>query len=109
MEPSLGNLEEMILLVLMQMKDEAYGVSIHETYVSQTNHTITLSAVHTVLRRLEKKGFITSEMGGATADRGGRRKRLYTVTRFGYRTASALQAQRTRLWKFIPKLDFGLS
>lgn len=101
MEPNLGTLEEMVLLVVMMMCDEAYGVSIHAQYMAQTQHKLSLSAVHTVLRRLEKKGFITSEMGGATADRGGRRKRLYSVTSYGVRSVEILQARRQQLWAQI--------
>lgn len=104
MKDNIGNLEEMILLVLMSMKDEAYGVSIRDAYIEQSNHKISLSAVHTVLRRLEKKGFIVSSMGGATESRGGRRKRLYEVTRYGYTTLEKLHAQRLRLWKHIPPM-----
>lgn len=101
----LGNLEETVLLILMLIHDEAYGVSIRDSYIEQTAHELSLSAIHTVLRRLEKKGFIESYMGGATQERGGRRKRLYKVTAYGYRAASDIQDQRSRLWKMIPKLD----
>jgi len=103
----LGNLEEMILLVVAMMHDEAYGVSITEAYNKQTNNSISLSAVHTVLRRLEKKGFIESDLGGATQDRGGRRKRLYKITKFGYRTLQELQESRNKIWTQIPKISFG--
>lgn len=105
MEPSLGNLEEMILLVLMAMRQDAYGVSIQAAYQEELDQSISLSAVHTVLRRLEQKGYIRSELGGATPERGGRRKRLYAVTAQGYRAAETLKARRARLWQFIPRLD----
>ena len=105
MKENIGNLEEMILLVLMSMKDEAYGVSIRDSYIAQSNHNISLSAVHTVLRRLEKKGFIISSMGGATEERGGRRKRLYEVTRYGFTTLERLHEQRLRLWNNIPPME----
>ena len=101
----LGNLEEMILLTLMLISDEAYGVSIRDEYVKQSKHNISLSAVHTVLRRLEKKGFIESDLGGATTDRGGRRKRLYKITRYGYSAVAAIQEERTRIWNMIPNIE----
>ena len=104
---NLGNLEEMILLIVAVMNDEAYGVSITDEYNQQTGNDISLSAVHTVLRRLEAKGFIESEMGGATQDRGGRRKRLYKVTKYGFKTLEAIQESRMRLWNRIPKLGLG--
>ncbi|UZR98676.1 PadR family transcriptional regulator [Chondrinema litorale] len=108
----LGNLEEMVLLVVAMMHEEArhenaYGVSITDEYNKQANSDISLSAVHTVLRRLEKKGFIESYMGGATQDRGGRRKRLYKITRYGYNTLQEMQENRQRIWQQIPKISFG--
>ena len=105
MENRLGNLEEMVLLMLILVREEAYGVSIRDAYLKHVNQSISLSAIHTVLRRLEKKGFITSEMGGVTQDRGGRRKRLYSVTKYGLKTLASLQEERERIWKLLPKLD----
>ena len=95
----------MVLLVVMMMRNDAYGVSIHQAYVEHTGHQLSLSAVHTVLRRLEKKGLISSEMGGATTDRGGRRKRLYSVTAYGQKVAAEQEAQRQKIWRLIPKWD----
>ncbi|WP_020530093.1 PadR family transcriptional regulator [Flexithrix dorotheae] len=103
----LGNLEEMILLVVAIMNDQAYGVSITDEYNQQSGNNISLSAVHTVLRRLEKKGLIKSDMGGATQDRGGRRKRLYKITSYGYSTLKEVQQHRERMWQQIPKISFG--
>ncbi len=103
----IGNLEEMILLVVAMMHEEAYGVSITEAYNKQTKSDISLSAVHTVLRRLEKKGFIESDLGGATKDRGGRRKRLYKITKYGYQTLKEMQESRHKIWQQIPKISFG--
>lgn len=102
----LGNLEETVLLVVMTIPEEAYGVSIREDYIKHTGHELSLSAIHTVLRRLEDKGLIESGMGGATTARGGRRKRLYKVTPYGYKMAESIQLERSRLWKLIPRIDF---
>jgi len=102
----LGNLEESVLLIVMLIRDEAYGVSIKDLYVHHTQHELSLSAIHTVLRRLEEKGMIESTLGGATTERGGRRKRLYKVTPFGYKTAESIQIERSNIWKLIPKIDF---
>lgn len=101
----LGNLEELILLMMLLVHDEAYGVTVRDVYVKHIGQEISLSAVHTVLRRLEKKGFISSEMGGATTERGGRRKRLYKVTNYGYKTLEAIREKRTSIWQLVPKLD----
>lgn len=107
MEPTLGHLEEMVLLVVMVVADEAYGITIREAYMKQTGNQISLSAIHTVLRRLEKKGFINSQMGGATQDRGGRRKRLYSITRAGHKSLETLHEKRLRLWQMAPKFNWS--
>ena len=103
---NLGSLEEMVLLVLLTVSEEAYGITILDAYIDNTGNRISLSAIHSVLRRLEKKGFITSEMGGSTSDRGGRRKRLYQITKYGYKTVEAIQENLNRIWQQMPKLEF---
>ena len=75
----LGEFEEIVLLVVAGCTEEAYGVTIWERVQEYTGRAISLSAVHATLYRLEEKGFLTSEMGGATAERGGRRKRPIPV------------------------------
>ena len=80
---SLGSLEETILLLVLAMEEDAYGFSVSEAYRAHMGKSISISAVHTVLARLEKKGLISSQLGGATSERGGRRKRIFTVTGAG--------------------------
>lgn len=104
---NLGALEETILLMVAVMPEEAYGYSISEEYYKTFNRRITISAIHTVLKRLEKKGFIQSEMGGATSERGGRRKRIFKVTSVGMNTLHTLQENRMKLWKLMPQLNFS--
>ncbi|HAA21427.1 MAG TPA: PadR family transcriptional regulator [Cytophagales bacterium] len=99
---NIGTLEEMVLLVVAIVHEEAYGLRITEEYNEQMGQNISLSAVHTVLRRLEKKGLLESYMGGATAERGGRRKRLFRLTQAGNATIRELQEQRMRLWNQLP-------
>lgn len=106
MADRLGNLEEMVLLMVILVKEQAYGVLIREAYMEQYKQAISLSAIHTVLRRLEDKGYLVSELGGASAERGGRRKRLYKVTAFGYKKLTDVQQERNRIWALIPKLKF---
>ncbi len=102
----LGSLEEMILLMIVLVHDEAYGIRVKDTFIKQYQQQLSLSAVHTVLRRLEKKGFTTSKLGGASQERGGRRKRIYKITPYGYKVLSAIQEERARIWSLIPKLEF---
>lgn len=101
----LGNLEETVLLLVMIMEEEAYGYSVSKEYQRQNGKEISISAVHTVLSRLEKKGFIKSEMGGATEDRGGRRKRIFKITDNGVHAVQELKAHRTKLWDQLPQLQ----
>jgi len=107
MNPNLGNLEETVLLIVAVMPEEAYGYTVSEEYFSNMGSRISISAIHTVLKRLEKKGLIHSEMGGATAERGGRRKRIFKVTTVGMKTLETLQENRMKLWNMMPKLNFS--
>lgn len=98
----LGEFEEVVLLVVAACSEEPYGVVIWEQLQRQTGRSITISAVHATLYRLEEKGFLASQMGGATAERGGRRKRFFTLTAAGGRALLEIQEMRTRLWGAIP-------
>ncbi len=103
---SLGSLEETILLIVLVLRDDAYGVSVAEEYQRRYNKSISIPAIHTVLGRLERKALLTSRMGGATAERGGRKKRLFEVTRYGYKVLCDLRDTRLQLWNMAPKLTF---
>jgi DNA-binding PadR family transcriptional regulator len=100
----IGNLEETILLIIMAMDDDSYGFSVSEAYLEHTGNTISISAVHTVMSRLEEKGLIASEMGGESAERGGRRKRIFKATPKGVEVIEELKASRQKLWSLIPGL-----
>jgi PadR family transcriptional regulator PadR len=99
----LGELEELILLMVALLNKEAYGVSITEELKRQTNRDISISAVHAVLHRLEEKGFVKSRMGGASAERGGRRKRLFSITAYGRNALEELRDTRMSIWSMIAK------
>lgn len=98
----LGEFEEIVLLVVAACTEQAYGVTIWENIQEYTGRSISLSAVHATLYRLEEKGFLTSEMGGATAERGGRRKRFFSITSYGNRALQEIQTIRQQLWQAIP-------
>lgn len=100
----LGYLEETVLLLIMTMDDEAYGFSVSESYRKHTGKTISISAIHAVLSRLESKGFIQSEMSGATDERGGRRKRIFVPTNDGREIITEIKQSRQSLWSKIPDL-----
>ncbi|MEL6557992.1 MAG: PadR family transcriptional regulator [Bacteroidota bacterium] len=100
----LGYLEETVLLLIMVMGEDAYGFSVSEAYKEHTGKKISISAIHTVLSRLEKKGLIRSQMGGASEERGGRRKRIFTPTDDGKSVVVELKRSRQQLWQKIPGL-----
>ena len=104
MAKNLGQLEESLLLIVM-IVEEAYGVSVAEAYEQHTKKRISIPAVHTVLKRLEGKGMVKSSMGEATPERGGRRKRLFKATPYGYKVIAEIRENRIHLWSLIPKLD----
>ena len=99
----LGELEELILLMVALLDKEAYGASITEELKAQAGREISISAVHAVLHRLEEKGFVRSRMGGSSAERGGRRKRLFTISAYGLNTLAEVRETRNAIWKLILK------
>ena len=94
----LGEFEEIVLLTVAVMEGGAYGVAITHEIIEQTDRSVRLNQVHAALQRLEDKGMVKSEMGEPTAERGGRRKRLFTVTAYGRRTLQEIQEVRASLW-----------
>jgi PadR family transcriptional regulator PadR len=98
----LGEFEELVLLAAAVLETNAYGVAIASEIKQRTQRTISLSGVHIALYRLEEKGFVKSRLGGATAERGGRRKRIFTITAFGTRTLDEMRQIRNGLWEAIP-------
>lgn len=99
---NLGEFEELVLLIVAILQDNAYGVAVMEEIESQTGRKINISAVHSALDRLEKKGFLNSHIGGATKERGGRRKRLFTITIAGKGALDFIREQRNKLHDQIP-------
>ncbi|MEO9868968.1 PadR family transcriptional regulator [Ekhidna sp.] len=104
---NLGELEELIMLSVGILYDEAYGIAIQNEIKERCNRSITISTVHSVLGRLEDKGFISARYGGATPERGGRRKRLFTLTSSGEATITKMRKMRNNMWDSIPKVALG--
>lgn len=100
----LGEFEEIMLLTIAILPEQAYGVVITQEIEKQTGRSVDFSTVHTTLKRLEEKGFLSSAMGGATAQRGGRRKRFFTITMAGYKAVEDVQQVRNHYWSLIPKI-----
>lgn len=99
---NLGEFEELVLLTLAHLQSEAYGAAILQDIRKRTGRIVILSAIYVVLYRLEEKGLVTSSVGGATPQRGGRSKRIFTITAYGINTLSEIRKQREELWQLIP-------
>lgn len=97
----LGEFEEVVLLTAAVLSEGAYGVAITDELDRQTGRSVSISAVHAALHRLQEKGMLSSRLGDATAERGGRRKRLFTVTALGSRALHDIRAVREQLWNSI--------
>ncbi|MEI7582870.1 helix-turn-helix transcriptional regulator [Runella sp.] len=94
----LGEFEEIVLLTVAVLDGQAYGVVLMHEIVEQTGRSVRLNQVHSALQRLEEKGMVRSEMGEPTNERGGRRKRLFSVTAYGHRTLQEIQEVRVSFW-----------
>jgi DNA-binding PadR family transcriptional regulator len=102
----LGEFEELVLTMVGILREEAYGNAIVNEIKERLGRESNLSAVHVTLYRLEDKGLIKSKMGGATNARGGRRKRIFTVTNAGLSMLKTMKEARMDLWKLIPQLKY---
>ena len=85
----LGEFEQVLLLALLRLEPRAYGASIQREIESVTGRTVLLSSIYITLERLERKGFIAHRIGEPTAERGGRRKKLYRLLPVGAEAVAA--------------------
>ena len=102
----LGEFEEIVMLTVGILYKEAYGVAILDEIEQRLNRKVSIGSLQTVLRRLERKGYLTSEFGEATNVRGGKRKRYFNLTKLGSRILKETQEQRMELFKAIPRVAF---
>ncbi len=100
----LGEFEELILTMVAALQEDAYGAAIADEIETKLKRDVNLSAVHVTLYRLEDKGYIKSSLGGGTKERGGRRKRIFTITNAGMAMLRAMKEARLDLWKMVPQL-----
>jgi PadR family transcriptional regulator, regulatory protein PadR len=99
MKGYLGEFEELVLLTIASLAEEAYGVSIKENIEKRTNRMISIGALHSTITRLEEKEFIKSWLGEPTQERGGRRKRYFELTRQGKIALHEIKELRDELWR----------
>lgn len=104
---NLGELEELIMLNVALLFDEAYGVAIMKEIKTRCNRSISISTVHAALARLQEKGFVSSRYAGESTERGGRRKHLFRVTMAGQKALEEVRSQRNNIWNEIPSIAFN--
>ncbi|MEZ5041676.1 MAG: helix-turn-helix transcriptional regulator [Saprospiraceae bacterium] len=102
----LGEFEELVLLTIAILQDEAYGLAIQKEMERQSGRSISIGAVHASCNRLEEKAFLDARYSEASQKRGGKRKKLYTVTYAGQRALTQVRDLRQSLWEQIPKTVF---
>jgi DNA-binding PadR family transcriptional regulator len=94
----LGDVEHFVLVAVLRLGGEAYGVPILEEITARTGRAVSRPAVYIALRRLESKGFLHSRLGEATAERGGRARRFFRITRAGARQLEDARVAFRRMW-----------
>jgi PadR family transcriptional regulator PadR len=98
----LGEFEELVLLTVAALQDDAYGVEIKRELEDRLKQSLSVGSIQSALKRMEEKGFLTSEFGEATQKRGGKRKRIYAATPLAHRVLSEMKEVRASLWSAIP-------
>ncbi len=104
----LGEFEELVLLTVATLQQDAYGVEIKRELEERLKHKLSVGSIQSSLKRMEEKGFLTSRFGEATQKRGGKRKRIYTTTSHARKVLEELKEIRAGLWSAIPSLAFEL-
>ncbi|SNS84885.1 Transcriptional regulator PadR-like family protein [Ekhidna lutea] len=97
----LGEFEEMVLLAVILLKEEAYGVEIKKELEARLGERLSVGSIQSALKRMEEKGFLNSEFGEATNKRGGKRKRIYTATPHAFKVLNEIKEIRAGFWENI--------
>jgi PadR family transcriptional regulator PadR len=104
----LGEFEHLVLVAVLRLRDDAYGVSIRQEIEKRTRRAPTVGALYRTLDRLEAKGYVTSRFGDPTPERGGRSKRYFKVRPLGLRTLRASREALTAMWEGLePEVTRG--
>ena len=98
MKGYIGEFEELVLLIIAALDEDAYGVAIKEVIEKRTDRSISIGALHSTITRLEEKGLIKSWLGDPTQERGGRRKRYFELTNLGKSSLREMKDLRDELW-----------
>ena len=103
----IGGFELLVLLALIRLGDEAYGVPIADAIAESSGREVAQGSVYITLDRLSRKGFVTSRMGEPTAERGGRAKTYFRITAKGLREVRRARQTLIKLWDGVPELQRG--
>ncbi len=103
----LGEFEEIVLLIVGILNDNAYGVTIIREIKKQLDRDVSVGALQATLRRLEKKGFLNSRHGESEASRGGRPKLFFTITADGQKAVTYTKESRVKLWSLMPEMNLN--
>jgi DNA-binding PadR family transcriptional regulator len=95
----------MVMLALLRLGDDAYGVPISREIEQQSGREVALGSVYATLERLEGRGLVSSHLGKPTAERGGKAKRYFRVTSNGLRKAQETRRALMKLWRGLPELE----
>jgi len=104
----LGEFEEIVMLTVGILNEEAYGVSIKKEIETRLLRKVSVGALQTALKRLEDKGYLKSREGEATQERAGRPKRYFSITAYGKKAMEYTRTTRNELWKAIPKVAWDV-
>ncbi|MEQ8361997.1 MAG: helix-turn-helix transcriptional regulator [Cyclobacteriaceae bacterium] len=104
----LGEFEEVVMLTVGILYQEAYGISIIKEIETRLSRKVSVGALQTALKRLEDKGYLKSHEGEATQERAGRPKRYFQITAHGKKAIEYNRTQRNELWEAIPKVALNL-
>jgi len=97
----LGEFEELVLLTVAALQQDAYGVEIKRELEDRLRERLSVGSIQSALKRMEEKGFLISEFGEATLKRGGKRKRIYTTTSYAHKVLGEMKDIRAGLWNSI--------
>ena len=99
----LGEFELMILLAVFHLGDDAYGVPISRELEKQRGRDVAVGSVYAALERLETKGLVESSLGEPSAERGGKAKRYFRITKAGLRQVHETRRVLTKMWRTLPQ------
>lgn len=106
---NLGEFEEIVLLTVGQLFEDAYGVAIKDKIESQARRSVSVGALQSALRRMERKGYLSSKTGEPNIQRGGKPKRYFKITAYGLKALQYSKDLRDELWNAIPRAAHNVS